>query len=207
MNGLRSQNESLRAENLDAGQPAAENRELPGLRAAAGPANQSDRTELLRLRNEVRRLRAQQQEAEKLRAANQRAAEEIKNGKFNPRRLADIEGAVPREKWTFAGFATPEATVQSFFVAITSGDIEQVMRCMPVQDADNIRQQMAQDPASFRKDFFGGLDKFGKLTAFRITGTRSTEDDRMEVLVQVVADGESMPLPLHRVGNEWKLGK
>jgi len=206
MNGLRAQNDSLRPESVEAGQLADENRDLPGLRAAASPTNRIDRAELLRLRNEVRRLRAQQQEAEKLRAANQRAAEEIKSGKFTPRRLADMEGAVPREKWTFAGFATPEATVQSFLAAIASGDPEQVMRCLPAEETERMKQQMAKDPESFRKEFLGGLDKFGKLTAFRITGTRSIDDDRMEILVQVVADGESMPLPLRRVGTEWKLG-
>jgi hypothetical protein len=207
MNGLRAQNESLRAEKQEAGQLAGENRDLVGLRAAAGPAGRSDHTELLRLRNEVRRLRALQQEAEKLRAANHRVAEEIKSGKFTPRRLADVEGAVPREKWAFAGFATPEATVQSFLAAIVSGDPEQFLRCLSTRDAEQMRQKMAQDPESFRKDFLGELDKIGKVSAFRITGTRSTDDDRMEILVQVVADGESMPLPLHRVGNEWKLGQ
>jgi len=203
---LRMENEPLRAEKLEADQLAAENRDLPTLRAAAAPAQRGDRTELLRLRNEVRWLRAQQQEVEKLRAANQRVAEEIKSGKFAPRRLADVEGAVPREKWIFAGFATPEATVQSFLAAIASGDLEQITRCMSAEDAEQMKQQLANDPERFRKDFLGGLDKFRSLTAFRITGRRSIDDDRIEILVQVVADGESMPLPLQRVGSEWRLG-
>ena len=207
MVGLRVQNESLRAESVEATQLADENRELEGLRAAGGPAKRSDRAELLRLRNEVRRLRAQQQEVEKLRAANQRVAEELKSGKFTPRRLADMEGAVPREKWTFAGFATPEATVQSFFAAITSGDPEQIMRCMPSDEAEQMRQQFARNPEAFRKNYMGEFNKFGNISAFRITGTRSIDDDQMEVLVQAVADGESMPLPLQRVGSEWKLGQ
>ena len=202
---LRMENEPLRAEKLEADQLAAENRDLPTLRAAAAPAQRGDRTELLRLRNEVRWLRAQQQEVEKLRAANQRVAEEIKSGKFAPRRLADVEGAVPREKWIFAGFATPEATVQSFLAAIASGDLEQITRCMSAEDAEQMKQQLANDPERFRKDFLGGLDKFRSLTAFRITGRRSIDDDRIEILVQVVADGESMPLPLQRVGSEWRL--
>jgi len=205
--GLRAQNESLRAENAEAAQLTEENRELERLRTDASPTKRLDRAELLRLRNEVRRLRAQQQDVEKLRAANQRVAEEIKSGKITPRRLADMEGAVPREKWTFAGFTTPEATVQTFFAAIASGDPEQVMRCMPARDAERMRQQMAQDPESFRKNFMGEFNKLGKISAFRITGTRTIDDDRMEVLVQAVADGESMPLPLHRVGSEWRLGQ
>src|SRR5262245_41096262 len=80
--GLRAQNESLRAESAEAAQLADASRELEGLRAAAGKTGRVDRAELLRLRNDVRKLRAQQQEAEKLRAANQRVADELKSGKF-----------------------------------------------------------------------------------------------------------------------------
>ena len=207
MNGLGAQNEELRTKKQEAGQLADENRDLEALRAAAGSAPRSERTELLRLRNEVRRLRAQQQDAEKLRAANQRVADEIKSGKFTARRLADVPGAVPREKWAFVGFATPESTIQSFFAAIASGDPEQVLRCMPTRDAERMKQEMARDPESFRNNFMRAFNKMAMVSAFRITGTRRIDDDGVEVLVQAVADGESMPLPLQRIGNEWKLGK
>ena len=68
-----------------------------------------------------------------------------------------------------------------------------------------MKHLIEQDPESFRKEFLGELDKFRTLSAFRITGTRKIDDDRMEVLVQFAVDGESMPMSLHRVGNEWKL--
>ena len=205
---LRVKNEALRAESQEAEQLAAENRELPGLRAAAAAVEKSDHTELLRLRNQIRQLRDQKQEADKLRAANQRLAGEIQAGKFAPRRLADMEGAVPREKWAFSGFATPEAAVQSFLVAVASGDPEQFVRCMTPEGADSYRKEMARDPVGFRKQFEGEFGKFGKLSAFRITGTRpkAGDADRIEVLIQVVTDGESMPMPLRRIGTEWKLG-
>ncbi len=104
----------MRADKLEAERLANENRDLPNLRASQpATVERGGDVELLRLRNEVRQLRAQQSETAKLRAANQRAAEELKSGRFTPRRLADMEGAVPREKWSFAGFATPEATVQN----------------------------------------------------------------------------------------------
>src|SRR6266516_80102 len=202
---LRAQNESMRADKLEAERLANENRDLPNLRAGQpATVERGGNAELLRLRNEVGPLRAQQPEIEKLRAANQRAAEEIKSGKFTPRRLADMEGAVPREKWSFAGFATPEATVQSFFVGIATGDPEQIMRCMTLEDAEGLRKQMAKDPEGMRKEFEEQFGKLGKVSGFRITGTRRKGDDKVEVLVQVVADGQSMPLRLRRVDSEWK---
>lgn len=207
-NALRAENEALRAATQEAEQLAAENRELPGLRAAAAAVERSDHTELLKLRNQIRQLRDRKQEADKLRAANQLLAAEIQSGKFAPRRLADMEGAVPREKWAFSGFATPEAAVQSFLAAVVSGDPEQLVRCMTPEGADGYRKEMAKDPVAFRKQFEGEFGKFAKLSAFRITGTRPKggDGDRVEVLVQVVANGEPMPLSLHRVGTEWKLG-
>ena len=204
---LRAQNNSMRTDKLEADRLASENRDLPSLRAAQPAAvERGGNAELLRLRNEVGQLRAQQPEIERLRAANQRAAEDLASGKFTPRRLADMEGAVPREKWSFAGFATPEATVQNFFAALATGDPEQIMRCMAPEAAEGFRKQMAKDPEGMRKEFDEEFGKLGKVSGFRITGTRSKGVDKMEVLVQVVADGQSMPLPLRRVENEWKLG-
>jgi hypothetical protein len=205
MDGLRAQNESLRAEKLEAGQLADENRELPGLRAAAGPTQRSDHTELLRLRNEVRRLRAQQQEAEKLRAANQRVAEEIKSGKFTPRRLADMEGAVPREKWAFAGFATPEATAQSFFAGLASGEPEQFLNCLTPNLAAKMRAEMVQDPQRKQEEFKKAFAQMANLSAFRIVQQKPRSPDTVLLEIQVTVDGERMPMPLQRVGNEWKI--
>ncbi len=203
---LRIENESLRAEKLEADQLAAENRDLPELRAAAGATKRSDdRTELLRLRNEVRRLRAQQQEAEKLRAANQRVAEEITSGKFTPRRLADLEGAVPREKWTFAGFATPEATAQSFFAGLASGEPEQFLNCLTPNLAAKMRAEMVKDPERKQEEFKKGIAQMANLSAFRIAQQRLRSPDTVVLDIQMTVDGERMPMPLRRVGNEWKI--
>src|SRR2546426_3208420 len=96
---LRQQNESLRAEKMQADRLAVENRDLPKLRALAmsqsGPL--TERTELLRLRNEVRQLRALRQEVDKLRTANQRLTAEIKSGNLAPRKLSEMEGYMAKE--------------------------------------------------------------------------------------------------------------
>jgi hypothetical protein len=97
--------------------------------------------------------------------------------------------------------------VESFFCAVAAADPEQIVRCMAPEEAEGLRQQMAKDPEGMRKEFELQFGKLGKVSGFRITGTRSRGADKMEVLVQVVADGQSMPLPLRRVDNEWKLGE
>lgn len=205
---LHTQNESLRADKLEADRLADENRDLPRLRARhPAVADRGGNAELLRLRNEVTELRAQQVEIQRQRAANQRTSEELKAGRFTPRRLADMEGAVPRGQWSFAGFATPEAAVQNFFAAIATADPEQIMRCMAPEDAEGLRKQMAKDPEGMRKEFEQQFGKLGNVSGYRITGTRSKGTDKMEVLVQVVADGQSMPLSFRRVDDEWKLGE
>ena len=203
---LRTENETLMAGKAEAEQLAAENRDLPSLRAAEPvQTDRSANAELLRLRNQVRQLRAQQQDAEKLRAANQRVAEEIKSGKFTPRRLADMEGAVPRDKWTFAGFATPEATVQSFFAGAASGEIEQFINCMTAEHAAKFRDEMVRDPARTQEEFKEGLGKMASLSAFRIAQQKAISPDIMMIEIQMTVDGERMPMPLRKVGGEWKI--
>ena len=206
METLRAQNEPLRADKLETERLVDENRELPTLRAAAvPPAGQTDHTELLRLRNEVRQLRGQQQEAGKLRAANQRAAEELKAGKFTPRRLADMEGFIPREHWADAGFATPEAAVQSFFAAMISTDPEQVIRCAAPEVAEEMRKDVARDLENFWRNLQDELGKVSKVAGLRITGRSKTDENRIVISVQLSADGESHGFPVRRYGNEWKL--
>ena len=207
INGLSVQNQALYTDKIEAERLAEENRQLSGLRDNPQTGLEPGaNTELLRLRNEVRQLRAQQGELEKLRASNRRVADELKSGQFVPRRLAEVEGSVPREKWSFAGFATPEATVQSFFAGLSSGDPEQIITCMSPHDAEQFKKQLADDPEKTRKEFAQEFAKLGRTSAFRITGTRNAGADKIEVMVQVVADGQSMPLPLVRVNQEWKIG-
>jgi hypothetical protein len=209
---LRQQNETLRTDKLEAEKLAAENRELPQWRSTPPVTDeQGSPTDLLRLRNEVRQLRSLRQEAEKLQAANERVATEIKSGQFTPRRLVDMEGAVPREKWIFAGFATPEAAVQSFIVALAAGDFEQIIRCLPPPEMESMRKAMIEQPEQFRKelgqDFMGGLNQFSKLSAFRITGVRVEEEgERAVVDVQFTAEGAPVPFQLSRYDHDgWKL--
>jgi len=208
---LRAENEALRAERLEADQLANENRELPELRTAAGATvaeeNAGPSTELLRLRGEVSRLRAQTQDSSKLRGENERIAAEIASGKFAPRRLANMEGFLPREQWESAGLATPEAAVQSYFAAMVSANVDLLLRCLTPENAEPMRRLFQEDPVRFRTDQKQTAQVFGKAAGLRVTGQQQISEDSISLQVQFAADGTTMPMTLRRVGNEWKFDK
>lgn len=208
---LRTANQSLREEKLEADQLAAGNPELSSLRASAGNgfldggADSTPAVELLRLRAEVSRLRGQPQEAARLQAENERITSEIRSGKFAPRRLADMEGFISRETWATASFATPETAAQSFFAAVVAGDVEQLLRCMAPEAAEALRRQLERNPEQFRQELFGDLGQVARATGFRIAERSQVSEDWITLGIQFAADGKVIPLPLHRINNEWKM--
>src|SRR5438093_4373694 len=112
--GLRHENEAVAAQRQEAAQLAQENQDLAKLRslpAVHGPGDPG--LELLKLRNQVRQLRAQERELERLHLENQRLVAELKSGNFAPHKLSEMEGYVAKEQWANAGFGMPEATAQT----------------------------------------------------------------------------------------------
>jgi hypothetical protein len=207
---LQSDNESLRVVREEADRLAAENRDGQKLRAAARSAGRPgppELVELLDLRNRIRSLRAQQREVEELRAANRRLADEIKSGQFAPRPVAEMPDAVPRERWVFAGFATPEATVQSLFAGIVAGEMEQFINCLTPERAAEMRADLAQDPRGEQESFKAGLSEFTRTSAYRIAAQRVRAADEVWLTVQVNTEDEPTPMsvPLRRVNGEWKI--
>jgi hypothetical protein len=206
---LHRLNQALRDQKEQAQQSAAKDqaaqRVSPGDPSVAARAEL--KTELLRLRNEVRQLRDRQPELSRLRAENERIAAELRSGKPTVRRLAEMEGFIPRQDWANAGFATPEAAARSFLAAIASADLDQFIRCASPEAADEFQRQIQKDPEGFRKEFQEAFGHFDKIAGFRIAERRQVAEDRIVLSLQVAADGQVMPLPLRRVDNEWKLDK
>jgi hypothetical protein len=205
---LSLQNEALGTEKLEAERLAIENRNLPKVQAASAEAIEpGTATELLRLRNEVGLLRRQQPEITRLRAENQRIATELASGKFTPRRLADMDGFMPRADWASVGFATPEAAAQSVFAGITSGDVEQFIRCFDPQTGHALRQRRGDEPEGMQRELAETATQFSKVTGLRIVERRQEADDQVTLKVQFSAEGQAITLRLRRAGNEWKASK
>ena len=109
----------------------ADNERLSNLVAqASGSQSLTDDQlrELLRLRGEAGVLREQRQELETLREENRRVRAALES-----RLKAQSAGAAgtaatadywPRDSWAFAGYASPEAALQTFFWAVSTGELE-----------------------------------------------------------------------------------
>lgn len=193
---FRQQNESLVQAKEEATRLALENEALPKLRAASTGGRTGDSsTDLLRLRNEVRQLRGQQPELDRLRAENGRLAAEISSGIASSQKLSDMEGFVAKESWSNTGFDTPEATVQTFFWAIREGDLARMAECMTPKERQYFLRLTEQGNEQERVKTLGEFQGLTQGIGFRIVN-RTEEQGLMTRAGQSIAEGTPVPVKM-----------
>jgi len=224
---LRNQNESLRAGQEEVLELELENSELPKLRAMAAsqPKAGGASSELLRLRNEVRQLRAQQPELDRLRAENGRLAAEISSGTVAPRKLSEMEGFMAKESWSNAGFDSPEATVETFFRATREGDLAGMAECMTREERQyllRLTEQGNEQERARTLSEFQGLTQGSGLRIVSRTDEPKLPPDALTIVdgiiveansapaqvtlgLQAAAGGAVIPIQLSRERNGWKV--
>jgi hypothetical protein len=153
------------------------------------------------LRNQVRQWREVGSEMAKLRADIPRLEAALKAPVTAPKSITEMEGFVARESWTHGKFDTPEAALQSLFWAMGERNFDVFLTCLTPEEKEGMeRQRIASggDPAKLMED---GPAKF---KGYRIVSKQDTGDGKVVLSVQVAAGGESLKVPLQRVGQEWK---
>lgn len=187
----------LTKENRDAGQLHVDTAEMEKLRQS--------NSELLKLRNEATQLRGQAADLAALRAENQRLAAQAKSIASQPGKtpITQLPDFVAKASLHDAGLATPEAAVQTFLWSVSQGNMQRLQQCMAPDtpmpfgiDSDAARQQVMEGTKNFE--------------GFRITGRKDVSPDEVVLGVYVIgmdspSEGETAPMPLKRVGNEWRL--
>jgi multidrug efflux pump subunit AcrA (membrane-fusion protein) len=164
---------------------------------------QTATTELARTRNQVAQL--QQQRDTAARSAPPPASPAPK-----PAALAAFPPGtyVNRAQLSFAGYASPEATIQSLAWAAVNGQSNIIPHVIPTDLEGG--QELAQALQTALQDAGPAF------TGMQILAEKVLADDRLEVLVkldvqQVPGGSDNLPpplniLPMVRVDNEWKLG-
>jgi hypothetical protein len=162
--------------------------------------------DLAKLRSEVGRLRATRAELAMARSESARLLEAKQNAAVAPPLPA---GFTSRQQLAHVGFTTPEATVQTFFWALTQGDIETAMQAMSPNSEE--RKQFDAMPAEQRAAMAGEIKKNGpdkSMERFNNFGVLSREDHSDDLVVLHVGSSlatNTMAMTLQRFGSEWRL--
>lgn len=167
--------------------------------AAASTLSEAEKLELLRLRSEATRLRERlrglsgiQVENEKLRASLA-AGGQPGGGPGLP------AGYVRRREAQFAGYGSPEATLQSLLWAIEHRDTNILFAVLDVERRQDMRDALTRS----------GAEGFWKETRIipgcRIVATEHIADDEVDLKVEFAPGDTPQNMRLKRVGNEWKL--
>jgi hypothetical protein len=170
----------------------------------------ADKLELLRLRNEVRQLREGAKELEKLRA--ELAASRVENSKLRAGQAggqspsANAPGLVTRQDWRFAGYGSPEATVQSYLSAMASGDFDGFAAAFAPADRELFMKDTEMTKEKFAAKAAQGADQ---IAGYRILGRDPASTDEKVLLAIELLDvngkSKQQPLIFIRDGDEWKM--
>ena len=205
---FRQENDRMREAREEETRLKGENESIPRLRDENREADELGIThqELLKLRNEVRQLREQTLEAEKLRQQNAQLDSQLKsmaNGKPAP--FSEMQGYVAKETWSNAGFATPEAALQTFLWAVRDGQFQQIAQCMSPESRPSFEKEFGSMTGQERQAALqSGLGQLVQMGGYRIAGKEQAAEDKVLLEIQAVAGGIVAKVVLRRFGDEWK---
>ena len=207
---LKAQNETLRQQ-VASLQAQADHLTSQASRPAAPTTTDEDRGELLRLRNQAAQLKQVTNELQRLRtqvqqlqAANQQAratpAVPAPTGDSNAALTAT--GTVPRESWAFAGYATPEATLQSALFAMSQGDYQTFLASMSPEEAARMQKSFeGKTPEQIAEE---GRRETANARSFQILAKQELAPDRVVLNVFVAGEDRAQRIMMQKIGEEWK---
>lgn len=192
---------------------SAENERLSNLFSqASAPQSLSaaESLELLRLRGEVAVLRPQIAGLESVRKENQQVRFTLENYLKNPNSKAATVPATadywPRDSWTFTGYATPDAALQSVLWAANNGDLKTLV----ASTTGEIQKMVAADLDGKSADeaSIKAMDEVFNIKSIHVLSREFQDADTAILTAQIEGRTETTTekMVLIKTGNEWKLG-
>lgn len=161
-----------------------------------GTLNDVDSRELLRLRSEVTRLNARKRELAEVAETHQRLRNQLESGSTNVVGNRLPPGYIRKSEAQFAGYSTPENTVQSLLWALHH------------RNATGLLQSFSPD-VSAKIEANGGTDSFFKsaepMPGLAIRGRNNLPDGSVELEVEFDPSMPTDKLHLRPINGEWKL--
>lgn len=186
-------------------------RQSRALQTAPRPLSDAEKEELLRLRNQAAQLKAATNETEQLRSQVRQVAADnellraaqarVAANLSSPAALVDT---FPKENWTFAGYATPEASLQSVAWAMSQGDSQTFLAGLTPEERARVEKGWRnKSPEQIGEE---GRREMNQVSGFRILERRQIAEDQMVLTVYANGKGDTAEMLLQRIGNEWKVG-
>jgi len=166
---------------------------------------QSQKRELMRLRDEVTQLRSSrdaaaraQGELAKLQAQQSRGASASTDAN------ATAGQSIRRDDWKFSGYATPEAAFISGMWAMKEGQSDTLLNSFTPQEKERFQAQMPEkSDAEIAQRF---QKQYGNVTGVRIVGENQTAPGEVVLDVYLEGIGALKKYRMNQVGDEWKAG-
>ena len=209
---LRQENTALRQQLDQLAGVVAENERLSNLVAQASSSQSlpDERlTELLRLRGEVGVLRQQSKELETLRNENRQARtaleSSLKTQDAGQTAAAATVDYWPRESWSFAGYASPDAALQTSFWAASKGDVKTFQGGFTGEIQKEVEEHY--EGSSESEASAKAMDEVARLKSVRVLNREVQANDAV-VLTAVFEEGNdthTAKLRMKKIGNDWKI--
>jgi hypothetical protein len=199
--GLRDENQMLMKDADEARELAKENAEVPQLRSQGAEIAklQEENRELPGLRSQAGQLRRQAADLEKLRAENQRLQAQLKSGTTQGGAAGLPLDFITRDALRDMGQATPENTMQTFFWAMSTGNVQRAAQCS-VNGADMLARM--PDLEAEAKDMVKQASAF---PGFRIAEKTNLAPDEVQLGIEAKPGGVVAPVKFKFDSGQWKI--
>src|SRR5512133_3835376 len=174
---LREENRALAREVTGVEVVEEENQRLHGLAAELRRDSPDGlAAELIRLRQEVERLRVHELEWEQLCRENRHLRAELGN---------KVQPLIAKEAWAYVGYGDPESAAQSYFWAMRGGDPTALMESMCPDDLASWADASDQELATFT----ARAQKMAEKTpGFQILGVKKISNEQAVVIMDIYPD-------------------
>lgn len=195
----REQEQQLRVQAAASVAPVAP----PSEATPATPKQQSPSTELLRLRGEVGQLERRKREFSSTQSENKTLRTQLAaKGTNAPGAFVLPAGYIKKSEAKFAGYGTPEDTIQSLLWAIQNENTTQLLQAFDSEFSRHLETEIQRrgSPEEFFKDTKA-------MPGLRIIG-KQTEPDGAAVLTVEILPGDEIhteKMRLKQFDGQWKL--
>lgn len=176
---------------------------MEGAKAVPGDQSQNQTLELMRLRNEVTQLRA-----ENAALASEKARLSQDLGKRDTAAPGPGQNSAPslaREHWAFRGYNSPQDALISGMAAMRDGQVETLLQTLTPEERQRFE---AQNQGKTDQEIAARFQQeFGRVSAVRVLGQNQTAPNEVVLDVYLEGLGKVKKYRMTQVGQEWKAGE